>query len=457
MVKTAALIPDRGGLAPRLAAWASSAHRRIANAQAVETYGRVQRVSATLIVARLPHCRIGHLCELEPHTDDGKPLLAEVIGFDNNEALLAPLGSTHGIAPHARIRLLGISHQVTVGTHLLGQVLDGFGRPLSTSIASPQDPASVRRLVLAAATPPTDRPRIARPLITGVRAIDALLTLGRGQRVGLFAGAGCGKTTLLNALARGIEADVVVFALVGERGRELNEFLECELDATLAARAVVVCATSDCSSMERARAAFTATAIAEGFRAAGKHVLLLVDSLTRLARAQREIGLAAGEPPGRMGLPPSVYSVLPRLLERAGNATSGAITAIYTVLVESETADPIAEEARSLLDGHIVLSRKLVELGHFPAIDTLASLSRTMHAVVSDAHRDDAARLRALLAKHQQLELLIALGEYEAGHDEQNDEAVARHSRLVELLQQDIRAPAAWEETLEQLHAAVRG
>jgi ATP synthase in type III secretion protein N len=448
---------DRTSLSPRLAAWGAAVGERMAKAQAFEIHGRVERVSATLIVARLPHCRVGHLCELDRHAGDGTTLLAEVIGFDGKDTVLAPLGSTDGIAPHTRVRLLGIPHEITVGTHLLGQVLDGFGRPLAKHAAAPHDPASVRARVLAAATPPTDRLRIVSPLSTGVRAIDALLTLGRGQRIGLFASPGCGKTTLMGALARGIEADVVVFALVGERGRELNEFLERELDSALAARSVVVCATSDCSPMERARAAFTATAIAEGWRATGKHVLLLVDSLTRLARAQREIGLAAGEPPGRLGFPPSVYSMLPRLLERAGNGAQGAITAIYTVLVESETADPIGEEARSLLDGHIVLTRKLVELGHFPAIDVLASLSRTMNAVVPESHGDDAARFRTLLARHQQLELLITLGEYQAGNDELNDEAVARHPRLMEFLRQDVRALSRWEHTLEQLHATVRG
>ncbi|MEA3119700.1 MAG: synthase in type secretion protein, partial [Paraburkholderia sp.] len=306
---TAGVSPD---LEPRLSAWAASIHNRLAGSPAIETYGRVERVSATLIVARLAGSRIGHLCELSSEAGDGNPTLAEVIGFDGASTMLAPLEPTNGLAPQTPVRALGRPHEIAVGPHLLGQMLDGFGRPLLPSCASPHR-ACPSKPVLAAAPAATERPRIAQKLSSGVRAIDALLTLGRGQRIGLFAGPGCGKTTLLGALARGIEADVVVFALVGERGRELNEFLERELDATLAARSVVVCSSADRAPMERVRAAFTATAIADGFRATGKHVLLLIDSLTRVARAQREIGLAAGEPPGRQGWPPSVYSMLPRL------------------------------------------------------------------------------------------------------------------------------------------------
>jgi type III secretion protein N (ATPase) len=450
-----AVFPDVPDLEPRLCAWAASAQDCLAGSRAIKAYGRVERVSATLVVARLPGCKIGHLCELSCKAGDGKPALAEVIGFDGANTLLAPLAPTDGLAARTLVRALGRPHEIAVGPHLLGQVLDGFGRPLLPSCASP-DRACPRKPVLAAAPAATERPRITNKLTTGVRAIDALLTLGRGQRIGLFAGPGCGKTTLLGALARGIEADVVVFALVGERGRELNEFLECEVEAALAARSVVVCSSADRTPMERVRAAFTATAIADGFRATGKHVLLLIDSLTRVARAQRELGLAAGEPPGRQGLPPSVYSMLPRLVERAGTTTSGAVTAVYTVLVESGASDPIAEEARSLLDGHVVLSHELAERGHFPAIDVLASLSRTMNAVVDEPHRRDAARLRALLARYHELELLLTLGEYESGHDEQNDEAVSRHPRLLDFLQQDLRVPSSWSDTLERLHATAQ-
>ncbi len=458
----------------RLAAWTRRAKDRFARANAALCHGRVEQVSAMLVVGCLPRCTVGDLCELIGPDPDSPPVLAEVIGFDARRALLAPLGPTEGIGSNALIRTLGAPHRVCVGPRLLGGVLDGFGRPMrlmrptrpgNAALASGasghcgastlDDSRTVR--VLASAPCAVSRPPIDQPLVTGVRAIDALLTLARGQRVGLFAGPGCGKTTLLGALARGIEADVIVVGLVGERGRELNEFLERDLGPELARRAVVVCATSDASPMERTRAAFTATAIAEGFCHGGRHVLLLIDSLTRFARAQREIGLASNEPPGRLGYPPSVYAILPRLIERAGNRQDGAVTGIYTVLTETEHADPIADEARSLLDAHIVLSRKLAERGQFPAIDIIASLSRLMPVVTEKSHRRDAELARTLLSRYSDLEWLISLGEYEPGHDATADEALARYPRLAELLRQDLRTPAHWEKTLEQLHAAVRG
>lgn len=440
----------------RLAAWQAHVNRRMAQACAATCHGRVEQVSATLIVASLPRSAIGHLCELPASDASTPPVLAEVIGFDANRTLLAPLGPVDGIEPQSLIRALGVPHCVTVGAHLLGHVLDGFGRPMEARAPAAANGAT-RRPVLAAAPCAAGRAATDRRLVTGVRAIDALATLARGQRVGLFAGPGCGKTSLLGALARGIDADIIVFALVGERGRELNAFRKRELTPPLARRAVIVCATSDASPMERARAAFTATAIAEGFRRGGKHVLLLVDSLTRVARAQREIGLAANEPPGRLGYPPSMYAMLPRLIERAGNFADGAITGIYTVLTETEHGDPVADEARSLLDAHIVLSRKLAERGQFPAIDVLASLSRLMPTVASDMHRYDAERARALLSRYSDLEWLISLGEYQPGREAAADEAVERYPRLVDLLRQDIRTVTPWEHTLAQLHAAVDG
>ncbi|MGG1944066.1 FliI/YscN family ATPase [Trinickia sp. NRRL B-1857] len=440
----------------RLATWASRARDRLGQAHAVACYGRVEQVGTMLVVASLPRCAIGDLCELlVPNTADA-PVLAEVVGFEGKRALLAPLGPTEGIASHSLVRALGAPHSVRVGPHLLGAVLDAFGRVMQRSAESlAADYSTVR--VLAEAPCATRRPPIDRHIVTGVRAIDALLTLARGQRVGIFAEPGCGKSTLLGALARGIDADIVVLGLVGERGRELNEFIGRELGPQRMRRAVVVCATSDAPAMARARAAFTATAIAEGFCNSGKHVLLLIDSLTRFARAQREIGLASNEPPGRLGYPPSVFSSLPRLIERAGNRAGGAITGIYTVLTETEHADPIADEARSLLDAHIVLSRKQAERGEFPAIDIIESLSRLMSVVASDAHRRDAEHARTLLSRHRALEWLITLGEYEPGHDRAADEAVARYPELVELIKQDLRTSAPWETTLEQLHDCVRG
>lgn len=450
----------------RLAAWEADVRKRCVNLPAAQAVGRVVEVSATLIVVRLPRAEIGHVCELGCADAYGNPMLAEVIGFNDSRTLLAPLCSTQGLAPGISVHSLGRPHDVAVGAHLLGQVLDGLGRPLGASACiAPSDrhrhppvrPAGkyVRRPVVASPPAPLARPRIEMTLPTGIRAIDGALTLGRGQRIGLFAGPGCGKTTLIGALARGIEADAIVLALVGERGRELNEFLERALDSAAAARTVVVCAGAERAAMERVRAAFTATAIAEGLGAQGAHVLLLVDSLTRVVRAQREIGIAAGEPTGRAGLPPSVYATLPRLTERAGTLPAGAITAVYTVLTESSTLDPIAEEARSLLDGHIVLSSELAQRGHFPAIDILSSTSRAMDAIVAESHRNDAARLRSLLSRHRDLQLLLTLGEYRPGHDAENDDAVARHPGLLAFLRQDTRTACAWRDTLEQLHAAV--
>jgi type III secretion protein N (ATPase) len=285
-----------------------------------------------------------------------------------------------------------------------------------------------------------------------VKAIDGLLTLGEGQRIGIFAGPGCGKTTLMAAIARGCAADAIVFGLVGERGRELNEFLQHELDASLVAKTIVVVATSDRTSMERARAPFTATAIAEALRDRGLKVLLLVDSLTRFARAQREIGLAAGEPPARGGFTPSVYTMLPRLIERAGGTPKGSITAMYTVLVDGENpSDPIGDEAKSLLDGHIVLTRKLAEQGHYPAIDVLASISRVMSNVVTSEHRRAASSFRELLARYQELELLIRLGEYKPGGDPVADRAVSMRQEQLGFLRQDARKSEEFKKSVRQL------
>jgi type III secretion protein N (ATPase) len=305
--------------------------------------------------------------------------------------------------------------------------------------------------VIKDALDPTKRPRVVEPLHTGVKVIDSLLTLGRGPRVGIFAGAGCGKTTLLAAIARGADVDVIVFGLIGERGRELREFLEHELDESLVKKSILVCSTSDRTSMERSRAAFTATAIAEAFRDKGKRVLLMIDSLTRFARAQREIGLAAGEPPAKGGFPPSVYTMLPKLIERAGNSEDGTMTALYTVLVDGDNVvDPIGEEARSLLDGHVILARKLAEQGHFPAVDVLASISRTMVNVIDEDHRGMAIKFRELMARYKELELLIRLGEYTQGTDEFSDIAINLYPEILKFLKQDTRYPQGYKQTFKQ-------
>ena len=440
------------GIEERLERWRQRQSEILAGFSPVTVCGRVQGVNGMLLQCRLPHARIGDLCQVQ--TLGNEWILAEIIGFDQQDAMLSALAGLEGIAAGAAVERLGGKHQVRVGNDLLGQVLDGFGRPLTGcglgAFARP--PCKDASAVVCEAPLPTERPRIWRALPTGVRAIDGLLTLGEGQRVGLFAGAGCGKTTLLAEIARNVDCDVIVFGLIGERGRELREFLDHELDDGLRAKAVLVCATSDRSSMERARAALTATALAEGFRRKGQRVLLLIDSLTRFARAQRKIGLAAGEPVGRGGLPPSVYSMLPRLVERAGLTRDGVITAIYTVLIEQDSmSDPVADEVRSLLDGHIVLSRKLAERGHYPAIDVLGSLSRTLSNVAAPEHVQNALSLRRLLSAHQQIELMLKLGEYQAGNDELTDLAVDSRQQVDAFLRQDLREPASFQATLEHL------
>ncbi|HEY8023270.1 MAG TPA: FliI/YscN family ATPase [Burkholderiaceae bacterium] len=413
--------------------------------------GRVSQVLGTLIEAHMPPTEIGEMCHLFHPSDPERKMLAEVVGFTDKSAILSALSPLEGVSNRTMIEPLKRSHSVEVGEHLFGGVLDGFGNLQYRVPDAPAPDAQWRVIVPVIRDAPqaTDRPRIETPLPTGIRAIDGLLTLGRGQRIGVFAGPGSGKTTLMAAIARGCAADVIIFGLIGERGRELNEFLQHELDATLVRKTIVVCATSDRTSMERARAAFTATAIAEAFRARGKNVLLLVDSLTRFARAQREIGLAAGEPPARGGYTPSVYTMLPRLIERAGSTGDGSITALYTVLLDGENpSDPIGVEAQSLLDGHIYLTRKLAEQGHYPAIDVLASISRVMSNVTGAAQRKHAVRFRSLLARYQEVELLIRIGEYKQGADLLTDTAVRLRPRQLEFLQQDTRTPSDFDDTL---------
>nr|WP_158783754.1 type III secretion system ATPase SctN [Pantoea sp. BAV 3049] len=444
-------------LTAQLDDWFAQHQQRLARFAPVEIYGRITGISGILLESSLPRARIGDLCRIEGKNNTR--VLAEVVGFNPQHTLLSALGQLDGIAQGARVTPLYLPHSIRVSDQLLGSVLDGFGRPIEegsvSAFAQPGETGA--KPVLGDAPPPTERPRIDTPLPTGMRAIDGLLTLGVGQRVGIFAGAGCGKTTLLAELARNTPCDVIVFGLIGERGRELREFLDHELDSELRSRTVLLCATSDRSSMERARAAFTATAIAEAFRDQGKSVLLILDSLTRFARAQREIGLALGEPPGRGGLPPSVYTLLPTLLERAGQTSTGAITALYSVLIEQDSMnDPVADEVRSLIDGHIVLTRKLAERGHYPAIDILASLSRTMSSVVARQQVSEATAIRRLMSAWQQVEMLIRLGEYQPGNDSLTDAAVEAQGAINGYLQQAMRDPSGFDQTCFQLSEVSR-
>ena len=406
--------------------------------------GRVIQVVGTIIKAVVPAVKVGEVCILRNPGEDFE-MKAEVVGFSRDAALLTPLGDMYGISAYTEVTPTGRAHMVPVGDGLLGRVLDGLGRPLDADTAGPLQ-ADRFYPVFADAPDPMKRRIIKDPMPLGVRAIDGLLTCGEGQRMGIFAAAGGGKSTLLGMLVKGAAADVIVIALIGERGREVREFIENELGVEGCRRSVIVCATSDKSSMERAKAAYVATAIAEYFRDQGRKVLFLMDSVTRFARAQREIGLAAGEPPTRRGFPPSVFATLPKLMERVGMNDRGSITALYTVLVEGDDmTEPIADETRSILDGHIILSRTLAAANHYPAIDILASTSRVQNAVVSREHRSAAGRLRELMAKYAEVELLVKIGEYKRGGDATTDEAIDKIEVIRDFLKQrtDDRSPFA--------------
>lgn len=424
---------------------------RLEQTSALLPTGRVEAVVGLSVRVTLPAARVGDAVTIQRRSG---PLLAEVVGIEGGQAVLMPLGEVHGIATDDVVQSHGGPLRVQVSRGLLGRVVDGLGRPID---GGPAVPSTVGRALDAPAPPALGRRPIERVLSTGVRVVDGLLTLGEGQRVGLFAGSGVGKSTLLGAIARGTSADAVVVALVGERGREVGEFLTDTLGEQGRAKSVVVVSTSDAPALERLRAAQTATAIAEHFRDEGMRVMLLVDSVTRFARAQREVGLAAGEPPARRGYPPSVFAMLPRLLERSGQSATGSITAIYTVLVEGGDMDePIADEVRGILDGHIVLDRGLASRGHYPAVDVLSSLSRVMGKVVSREQAVAAAKMRALLSAYESKRDLILLGAYSRGADPQVDEAIRKLGRIEAFLRQDADEVEAFEHVVGGLVGAVR-
>jgi type III secretion protein N (ATPase) len=420
----------------------------LVGAELVQSIGRLRSVVGLTIEADVPGIALGELCSIERR--DGSTLLAEVVGFRDQAATLLPLGRADGLSPDDVVRPADARLEVKVGPALLGRVLDGLGRPLDGG----PELVGESRAVMGSAPSPLARPRIEARLQTGLRVLDGLLTLGQGQRVGLFAGSGVGKSSLLGQIARQARADVFVVCLVGERGRELNDFLHDALGEAGRARGVVVCASSDEPPLLRMKCPYVATAIAEGFRDQGKRVLLLLDSLTRFARAARDVGLAAGEAPARRGFPPSVFAALPGLLERAGTAPSGSITALYTVLVEGDDLDePIADELRGLLDGHVVLSRELAARGHFPAIDVTRSLSRLMERLVPEAHKAAAAAVRAHLAIYEQKRDLVTLGAYAPGSDRRLDAALARIERIESFLRQPAREACPFEQTVQALLA----
>ena len=407
---------------------------RAGRADTLPVQGEVVRTVGLLVESRGPRARVGDLCELV-RGGGAAGLALEVVGFKDGLLQTVPLGNTSGIRTGDRIVARGGSASASVGEGLLGRVIDGLGRAIDGG--GPIDTAADYALQPPPLNP-LARDGIVAPLGTGVRAIDALLTCGRGQRLGLFGGSGVGKSTLLGMMARGTAADVAVIALVGERGREVRSFLEHDLGPEGLKRAVVVVSTSDNPPLVRLRAAYTATAIAEYFRDCGRNVLLMMDSVTRFAMSQREIGLAAGEPPTAKGYPPSVFALLPALLERAGNVRGrGSITAFYTVLVEGDDhTEPIADHVRAILDGHIVLSREIASRNRYPAIDILHSVSRTMPDVTSADHRVKAAQVREWLATIRDSEDLVSVGAYVAGSSPRIDEALARRDAIDRFLSQ---------------------
>jgi type III secretion protein N (ATPase) len=397
--------------------------------------GRVTELVGLVLRATAPGARAGELVIVE--RTRGNPLRAEVVGFHGEQVILLPLGTAEGVGPDSVVRPTGRPFSIRCGPSLLGRVIDGLGDPIDGKGPLVDDGQLTWWPVERAAPDPLQRRRVTEPLPLGVRAIDALATVGDGQRIGLFAGPGLGKSTLLGQIARHSEADVIVIGLVGERGREVRDFLETQLDDDSRRRAVCVCATSDAPPLLRLKSALAATAVAEYFRAQGKRVLLLVDSLTRVARAQREVGLAAGEPPARQGYPPSVFAMLPRLLERSGQSDKGSITAVYAVLTSGDDADdPIAEEVRAILDGHIVLSAERAARNQWPAIDPVRTLSRVMDELVDDEHRRAAARVREVLAIYERQRDLVLLGAYRKGADKATDDALARLPAVEAFLRQ---------------------
>lgn len=410
--------------------------------------GKVVNVVGLTIESAGPDARLGDICHIFPEEESARPIMAEVVGFKDNRTLLMPYESVDGIGSGCRVRNTGSPLFVEVSDGLLGMSLDGLGRP-SDGRKLPKG-----RAYSVEAQPPDAMSRtiISEVLSLGVKAVDGLITVGKGQRIGIFAGSGVGKSTLMGMFARNTKADINVIALIGERGREVREFIERDLGEEGMRRSVVVVATSDKPALERKKAAQTATAIAEYFRDQGRDVLLMMDSLTRFSMAQREIGLASGEPPVTRGYPPSVYSEMPKLLERAGRASKGSITGLYTVLVDGDDFnEPITDTARSILDGHIMLSRKLGHKNHYPAIDILQSISRCMSQIASAEHKKAAGRLKNVMATYNEAEDLINIGAYKAGSNPEIDYAIAKIGAVNRFLCQDVEEKFDYEQTLQLL------
>lgn len=427
------------------------ARARIDAATLHRVSGRVTQVVGLVVESHGPNARVGDLCFIE--TGQGEPIRAEVVGFRGDRTLLMPLGELSGVRAGCAVLSSGHCLRVPVGPELLGRTLDGLGEPMDG-----MGPLPCSRYYPIFATPPNalNRRMINRPLETGVRAIDGMLTLAEGQRMGIFAGSGVGKSTLLGMIARNCTADVNVIALVGERGREVREFIEHDLGPEGLRRSIIVCATSEQPALVRIKAALTATAIAEYFRDQGANVLLMMDSVTRFCMAQREVGLAIGEPPSTKGYTPSVFALLPKLMERAGTSDRGAITALYTVLVEGDdTNEPIADAARSILDGHIVLNRKLTSKGHYPPIDVMQSLSRVAPMVTDPAQQEMSRDIRELLAAYSDVEDLVSIGAYKPGTKPLADRALEKWDSINGFLRQTKDQATSFTDTVHHMRNIV--
>jgi len=427
--------------------------QRTRQARVIENRGRVVQLTGLVIESEGPLASLGEVCRITSNRDRSVTL-AEVVGFRNHHLLLMPLGELHGIHPGSEVTALGAPLQVSVGDAMKGRIIDGLGNPLDELSA----PLTEHQVGLHLSPPhPLKRQRINQVFRTGIKALDTFLPCGRGQRLGIFSGSGVGKSTLLGMIASQAEADVNVIALIGERGREVREFLEKDLDAKGRRKSVVVVATSNQPALVRLKGAFLAMAIAEHFRDAGQNVLLMMDSVTRFATAQREIGLAIGEPPATRGYTPSVFSLLPRLLERAGTAERGSITGLFTVLVEADDMEePIADAVRSILDGHVVLTRELAMQNHYPAIDVLASISRLERDLLSDQQLELVSRAREAMAIYRKNQDLINIGAYPAGSNPAIDQAIRWHESLQKFLRQPVRERTAAAETWNGLEHAMK-
>lgn len=410
--------------------------------------GKVVNVVGLTIESNGPDAKLDDLCRIIVDKDENRFIMAEVIGFKDGKTLLMPFETTEGIGSGCIVENMGYPLSVSVGEDMLGLTLDGLGRPIDGSEYIGTDTYRID----APSPDPLSREIITEPLPLGVKAVDGLITLGKGQRIGIFAGSGVGKSTLLGMFARNTKADINVIALIGERGREVREFIERDLGEEGMKRSVLVVATSDKPALVRRKAAQTATAIAEYFRDQGNDVLLMMDSLTRFSMAQREIGLASGEPPVTRGYPPSVYAEMPKLLERAGNSDKGSITGLYTVLVDGDDFnEPITDTARSILDGHIMLDRKLGHKNHYPAIDVLQSISRCMSQIATSEHKAAAGKLKNVLATYNEAEDLINIGAYKSGTNKNIDYAIEKIDAINEFLCQDVDSKYSFDEELDML------